>query len=321
VIFVVALASILVYTLAYSSNVNAKLNAVAVRGLQAEYLLKSTLSLARKLIKEDQTPEDTATDPWGFFLNGAVVTGLLPIEDPNVVLTLEIKPEDGKIRIDQLVQSGSQQRWGEVLFRLFTNLGFNEDHETDQTGFFKDREFHADDLVGVLIDYMDADSDSFAPTSYAHGMEADAPEGVFANERISTIDDLKSLPGFTPNRLKKLSPYLTTRGRYKININTAPREVIKALHPDINDDIVNRIIERRTERPFTRPDWVNELRDIVGQEAFNHISTMVDIESSWFQVLAKAEYGGLARYYLRAIVYEDEGDEENSPKIHSLELF
>ncbi|MCB0310247.1 MAG: general secretion pathway protein GspK, partial [Bdellovibrionales bacterium] len=216
--------------------------------------------------------------------------------------------------------------WGPVFYNLFVELGFNDDQETDHTGYFPDRVFDAKDLVGILIDYMDSDDESFIETSYARGLESQAPEELFANDRITSVDELINLPGFTPARLKQLLPLLTTAGRTMVNVNAAPKEIIKALHEDITDQMVQEVIDYRKEKPFSRDlgsdsYWKQELLRIFGDDIYNEIQTLVGIESRYFDVIAKVDYGGNARYFLRALLFEDPALKDEPPVIQSLELF
>jgi general secretion pathway protein K len=331
VIFIVALASTIVVNMAYLTTISSQQNNMVVQSLQAEYLLKSALNVARRLIQADTSPQDHPKDPWGMFLNGAQVPQeFIPLNEPNMSLELEIRPEDGRLRLDQLAGSSRSKidQWGPVFLNLFTNLGFDSDDEKDHTGLFPDKVFSPREMVGVLIDYMDSDKQPFEETRYAKGIENRVDEGIFPNERIDDVDELKNLPGFTPKRLQKLTPFVTTRGGSYVNINTAPREILRALHVDMTEDVVDAIVSYRNQKAFgedtadgEKVAWKNELRDLVGEQIFEEIRFMVNIESRWYQVIAKVDYGGNSRFFLRATVYESHGTNDELPRVSSLELF
>ncbi|NDC38898.1 MAG: hypothetical protein EBZ48_12750, partial [Proteobacteria bacterium] len=162
VTFVVALATIIVTALAYSTHLAARRNSMVERGFQAEYLLKSAVSLARTLIKLDKTPEDSEKDLWGLFKEGlAIPTELLNIGEPNVNVELEIRPEEGKIPVRALVPTPSTNTvstaWRDVLLRLFENLGFRDDESKQESGPFKGQVFSPEEMIANLIDFIDAD--------------------------------------------------------------------------------------------------------------------------------------------------------------------
>jgi len=328
VVFVIALASILVINLAYSTTLGSRINAMSVQGFQAEYILKSALNFSRRLLmapapqptKDNPSPRD----PWEMFKNGMPIPAeFLGISEQNLKVELEIRPEDAKIRVDQLADPANAQRWGQVLYNLFKELGFADDDEADQSGQFKGRSFKPDDLVGILIDYQDPNQDSYTGASFARGIESQLKDDIFTNDRIRDIDELKNIPGFTPNRLKKLMPYISVQGKYKVNINVAPRLILKALNEDLDDQTVDKIIEARNSAPFTRQgDWTTRFRDIVGDNTYNQIFNMIDVESYRYQVLAKVDFGGTSRYFLRAVVNKDDPNSpDKMPKIVSIELF
>ena len=329
VIFVITLASIIVINLAYSMHIAARTNALVNKSLQAEYLLKSALNLARSLIQADTTPEDSPKDPWGLFLNGAPIPPeLLEISEPNLRIELEIRPQNNGLMMRQLANqspgnmSPERLKWCQAFKRLFVNLGFEDDKEPDQSGAFGDKILRPKEMVGALIDYMDADTESFQENECARGMEKDLPrDSEFPGTLPSSLDELRSIPGFTPNRLRKLMPLLSLEGN-KVNINTAPLEVLKALDEDITADAAQRIIEERKEEPFTSNDLPTRLGDLIGgSDVYARISTLTDVGSRQFQVLAKVDYGGNFRYFLRASVVKNQGIDVDLPVVSWVELF
>ena len=326
VIFVVALASTIVVNLAYNTMISARSNAMTVKSLQAEYILKSAINVARVLIKNDDTREDTGQDLWAKFKNGVEIpVQLLGINVPNIKIWLEIRPEESKLPLRSLLPTlGGKPdvRWRGILSRLFESLGFNDDEEKDHTKIYDDRVFTSDELVAILIDYMDRDQDSYDSGDFASGIEGDPriPKGKFPNTRIRRIGELSTIPGFTPARLRKLLPFITTFGNSRININLAPKQVIRALHEDLDDSQIDQIIEFRDSEdgPFTPQNRKEELSDIIGEDIYNEISSIISVESRWFQILSKVDYG-TSSYFMRAYIYESEAGE--LPVIRSVELF
>jgi type II secretory pathway component PulK len=329
VIFVVALASILVISLTYSVYLESRLNAISERSIKAEYILKSGISLARVLIREDTSPEDAPQDPWGAFVNGAPVPiQLLGIEEPNLRIELEIRPEEAKMPLRDLVPISTatpDKRWRDALTRLFQRLGFDNDGEKDHTGLFQERFFNSEQMVANLIDYLDgADTQSYTSDDFAQGIESDLPEGYFPTERITgtRLGELAVIPGFTPARLRKLTPFVTLSGNNRVNINLAADVVILALHEDISEDQVRQILEFRgsEDGPFnTEPDNPKtQLEPIVGENTYREITNMITVGSTWFQVLAKVDYG-TSTYFMRTYLSKTRAG--TLPVIRSVELF
>ena len=330
VTLLIALASVLVVNLTYSTTLGSRESANLQRSTQAEYLLKSAVNTARVLIREDKTSEDSTKDIWGKFLNGITIpSSLLSIEDKNVRLSLEIRPEDSKMPLSALVPPGASlpdKKWVEAFTLLFRQsiLNFDNDKEIDQTGYYPDRHFNSQDLVGILIDYMDPDKDSYSPG----GIEGDGviPDTLFPNQPVKRLSELSAIPGFSPARVRKLLPLVSAVGNIggatmRVNINLAPSIVIQSLNPKIDQAMVSAIVAFRSsdEGPFTQSNYINKLIEITGDsELVRDIQSMITVESKWFQIIAKVDYG-TSLYFIRA--YISKGRSNELPEIHSVELF
>jgi len=325
VLFVVSLASVLVISLAWSTHLGSRLNSFSERGFQAEYILKSAISFARVMIQIDKTPADGEQDLWGRFINGIELPpALLGITEPNIRVALEIRPEEAKIPLRALVPVASgppDEKWRNLLLRFFQQLKFDEDNEPDHTGLFPDRIFTAGELVATLVDYMDQDSESYAGEGFAAGSEGELPKDTYANQRMARVGELSAIPGFTPGRVRRLTPFVTVFGNNRININIAPEAVLLALHPAITADQVKQIVAFRAsdEGPFTDQNMNEKLTEIIGDDSvYSQIATMISVRGVWFQVLAKVDYGG-STFFMRA--YISRNNLNDLPEIRSVELF
>lgn len=328
VIFVIALATILVVNLTHSTFLEAQLNTNIERSLKAEYLLKSTVNIARQLIVADGRPADSFKDDWGLFKDGyAVPVTQLGINEPNVGIQLEIRPEGGKINLNalrRLTQGSTDTRWREVLTRLFQSpiLNFDNDEETDHTGHFPDRIFRAKDMVAALIDYMSASEEPYQDGDY-RGVKSPGKDLGFPSEGgpIKRLAELSSIPGFTPRRMQLLVPLVTVSGQVgQININVADPTVLMALHPDMTAALVEEIrsFANSEQGPFTRSELSTQLSAIIGESLQRDIFSMVTTLDSYFQVISKVDYG-TATYFMRAYLYK--GSAGQLAEIKSIELF
>lgn len=294
------------------------------RGMQAEYLLKSAVNFARILLKEDITSEDSVQDFWGPFSSGAPIPlELLGIQEPNVRVALEIRPEESKIPLRALVPTSAGEpdiKWRDTLVRLFRNLGFDADGEEDQTGLFPGRQFSSEELVANLVDYMDQDKESYRPGDFASGIESDLPQEYFPNTRITRVGEIKVIPGFTPARIRRIEPLITVFGNSRVNINLAPEVVLRSLSEDLNEQQIESIGEFRKgeDGPFTFQNQKERLSEMIGESTYDRINTMISVESRWYQVLAKVDYGATT-YFMRAFLSKEEKNE--LPAIRSLEIF
>lgn len=324
VMLIVALASIMVVNLTYSTHLDSQTSAMIRRGLQAEYLLKSAVNFARTLLKEDTSPEDAPQDSWAQFVNGMEVPpALLGISEPNIRIALEIRPEESRLPLQVVAYTGARELLlRDATVRLFQELQFDVDNnERDQTGLFPDRHFMAQELVAVLIDYMDADDTNYSSGNFAQGVEEELPEEeAFPNAQITRVGELAAVPGFTPARLRLLMPFITVRGSTHVNINTAPRLVLQSLDDSITESQVSDIIAFRESEggPFTSQSWKSDLDSIIGEPARSKIEAIITTQSRYFQVLSKVDYG-MTSYFMRAVLFQQ--TDGQLPEVKSVELF
>jgi hypothetical protein len=110
----------------------------------------------------------------------------------------------------------------------------------------------ADQLTNAILDWRDAD-DQARP----NGAEVDdyVKAGLLtlpSNGPFREVDDLINVYGMTPDVLAQIRPFLTTHGAttgttaVKVNLNSAPEEVLRAL-PGMTDQIINSILAGRSQ--------------------------------------------------------------------------
>lgn len=325
VMFIVALSSMLVVNLTYSTYLGSRISVTAERSVQAEYLLKSALNYAMVLLKEDIEPGDSGKDIWGKYANGLPIqrTDLLPYTLPDVPMELEIRPEGAKLDIRQLVPSNltglPDVNIRGILERLFANdlvkVGFEFDGEEFAAPDGQTFKFTSKDLISNLIDYMDRDETAYADSGY-QGVEG--PNSLFPNREITRIGELAAVPGFTASRVKKLLPYLTTVDNRQININLAPKVMLMSLTPELDATVADAIIAFRKSDlgPFKN---ANELQSVLNSESiYEKIRGLVAYESGRFQIVAKVEYS-TSIFFLRADVAKT--SRKQLPDIKTMELF
>ncbi|MBI3097711.1 MAG: general secretion pathway protein GspK [Planctomycetes bacterium] len=103
---------------------------------------------------------------------------------------------------------------------------------------------------------------------------------------LTSVGDLLDIKGWTEEAARKVMDLLTVHDNEYvpgvININTAPREVLKAL-PDIDEATANKMIEFRTttEENLSDIGWV--LR-VIGKNKFKRIANFISVRSSQFMI-------------------------------------
>jgi type II secretory pathway component PulK len=302
----VALATAIITSLADSTYVAMRLNSATERRVRAEYVLKSAVNFAQVLIKNDITPhDDPVQDAWMAFSNEQEIPGeVLGLNEPNVRITLLIASEAGQLPIQKLLSATGtpNQQYIEIFARLFKVLQLEQPPRNATTGGAAgppQRVFSAEELVANLVDYLDRDTQSFQmpglPAAF-RGMEGDLPpEAALRNQGSfdSLASELGSVPGFTPDKVQRLLPFIANTNLSNVNVNAASVEVLMALSPDITPDIAQKIVEFRNPQnggPYTS-DMRNQLTAIAGATVINPIASLLAPQGSYFEVIAKVDYG------------------------------
>lgn len=321
VIFLVALLSIAMLTLASATYMSSRLSRSVEKQFKAEFLLKSGLNVARAIIQSNKANGDPGKlESWGMFTDGTTVDAkLLGITDSDVNLSLEIRPEDSKLPLNKLrdLSGGSPTahnqflKWRTIFVRLFQLLKFDEDKQADIKGPFKGRVFTSEELVANLIDYMDPDNDSYAGEGgFARGIEGEfnPDDRVFPEQggKMDRIDELSVIPGFTSDRIRRLSNHVTPVLETEIDINFASKAVLMALDTSLSPAQADQIIHYREEQgPFNSSTYSSELPKMLPD--FNTLSAaFIKNRSLVLQVITKVQFGD-ERYFLRAYVRPSPG--------------
>jgi len=176
-----------------------------------------------------------------------------PLKQDDETGSIEITwtEESGKINLNDLVDQNGEinSSTEKMLKRLGKQLNI------------------PDTVWNALADWLDANDllagSGGAETSYYKTLKQ--PYSA-RNGKMATVTELSLVRGFTPEIVAKLQPFVTVYslqagGRAKININTAPKEVIIALDERISDSMAERVIEERKLHPFKQ---VSDLSTISG---------------------------------------------------------
>jgi general secretion pathway protein K len=169
-----------------------------------------------------------------------------------------------------------------------------------------DRE--VEDLVNAIKDWIDADSEvtgTGAENAYYQGL---GKPYTARNGPMESIDELLHVRGVTqelfygtPER-PGIARYLTVYGEGKININTAPKEVLQALAPAITEDMATRMDDYRKNpgNNLTDPSWYKK---IAGMESTT-IEGILTTKSDSFQIVSTGHLGSMKRT-IRGMVKRD----------------
>mgnify|MGYP000614637745 CR=1 FL=1 len=336
VLFVVALASVVVLDLTFSTFIQSRTLGMIERQLQAEYILKSLVNFSAAVIAQDSDPKtDSFKEPWGIFRDCVQVPRSIAVAfgivDPAVKIYLEISPDNMKLPLHYITPvrpgSGSAISWHEPLARLFEDLGFDKLSKTrSETERNNGDGYDSKQLVSNLYDYLDSDFEPNSPgPGFPKGIELPLEEGVedaaahAPHKRITRVEQLAEVPGFTAKHIQLAKPYLTVNGDGQINVNVASKRILGTL-PQLAD-YAQRIVEIRDgeDGPF------NEVSDLsradVPIEAQNAARPFLRPTSNSFEIIAKVEYGNQASFFASAQLARFGSALNETPAIKSLVLY
>lgn len=232
-----------------------------------------------------------------------------------------IVDETGKLNLNALVDAaGGESRGVKGVFRRFFEIMGVE---------------NPDEVLNALIDWIDPDEEGVYESAFYSSLDHpySPRNGLFfsiSEMRLVKVigeDVMKAL--FPPGNDDPLSsPFLTvfpvTTGTnaFQINVNTAPKEVLMALHEGIDEEVAEKIVKRREEEPFRSPNefriFLQEEFDIKfestnPQESF--VGGQLRTSSSCFSILSVGMVGNLTST-IRAVVIRTGGDPKEFPLLY-----
>jgi len=188
-------------------------------------------------------------------------------------------------------------------------------------------------LVGNLVDWIDENNadqpakkkfqNGVAPL-YAGGAEDSHYTGLdkpyrAANQKLSSIGELKYIKGFNEKIIKKLAPFVTVlpTTRLQINLNTAPEMLLQAMSNEPGGAPVNiaDILEAQQN-----PNETVDKAAAQGNTWLPVAQQIVDVKSGFFTVTTQAKFGDL-RYSMRSILYRSfEPNQKQASKVEPVKV-
>ncbi len=274
VLLATALLTVVIMEFTYSSQVEYRRTATWVTAKKAALLAESGVLVAARALEYDslldrlEPPASDSLDefwakPWE-----------VPVGDGAVFIRIE--DESALFNLNQLMQ-----------VRL-----------TDSVVLMRARELFERSRVdpatlGPIIDWLDRDSSTFvlptgAEQEYYRGLD---PGYSPRNSGLRTFSELALVRNVGPRDLYRLRRVAGIRdlGDTRININTAPIEVLLSLHVAMDELAVAAIVDRRSEEPFTAPAQFTEIEALQGIP----LASLVKFTSDVFRVRATGAIDGV----------------------------
>jgi general secretion pathway protein K len=211
------------------------------------------------------------------------------LEDERGSLRVSISEESGKLDLNSIVYPNgtlNEAKYG-IAARLFEKLRLSQD------------------LCDSIADWIDTD-DSTRSGGAESGFYKALPTPYEAkNAPLDTYEELRMIAGFNDTILREINPYVTVYGESarstssKVNINTAPAELLAVLDEQMTDDLAGRIVEYRRQTPIKRP---SEISKIPGMESIGiALQGKISVKGSVFRIQSRAQVRDTVRI-IEAIV-------------------
>jgi len=212
-----------------------------------------------------------------------------PIDLGDGTALVAIEDEERKVNLNRLVlpngNAPDEQRLA-VFRRLLETLGVDP---------------AVADAVVDWLDNDDAPRVGGAESSYYLGL----PYPYRAkNDLFDAVGELRLVRGVTPQVFEKLRPHVTVHSSGKVNINTAPKEVLMSLSAGsdaaeagaIDSAAADAIVAYRKEHPFTRSEEIGNVSPFL-MELYRRtrLRDIVDVQSTAFRVRATGVFGDTSR--------------------------
>lgn len=303
-LLVVALLTIIVVEFTYSVQVDAHMTRNALNALQASLLARSGINLGEAaLLHDDDDQMDAYSEDWG---NADQLNSQLILPE-NMLLRVQIIDESGKLNINltrprsvndwrmgQTPQNPSAQSQSQPAFKRWTTALGNLLEGRGASPQIGDAiSQYWDQLFQTLAGSGTPGQPGSVPTpNRTPASQGATPTPGMNNPSLwdfPSLDDASVIPELTPSLVRRSRAVLTALDALmtRVNVNTAPQEVLSAIIPDAG--VVENIISQRQDHGIAQRDLPALLAGASqpGQAPLN-LQTLLGTTSSYFLIRASA---------------------------------
>ena len=268
-------------TLGFSSEsgVELTLAGYAKDSTRAYQLARSGVNIALELLARDEDFEmDTFNEDWRKFGSIPLAEGIV---EEGVSFSGGMVDENSKININLLRNSQGEidEKREAQMRRLFRAMGVKEER------------------LNPVLDWLDADDierQDGAEGYFYQNLEEpyECANGPFLTVgQIFLVRGMRELERFGEKKSKRLMDYLTIHSDGKININTAPKEVLESLGENMDSALAEAIVEYRKEESF---ESIDDLGKVPGMDddVLAEIREWITVKSSTFSIEAHVNCNG-----------------------------
>jgi general secretion pathway protein K len=246
-------------------------------GIKLTYISKSGFYGAAALLSNSNNDYITLRDNWA---QTEILSAQSPALFTDGYFITTIEDEAGKIPLNKLVNGNEYNPdIKDILMRLLREPEFGLDEMTINV------------IVDSIKDWIDADNTVTgygAETAYYASLD---PPYEAKNAPMDCIEELLMVKGITKDifygtdKKPALAQYVTTDSDGAININTAPKMVLRALSASISVEMADSMdIYRRTEgKDLSNPQWY---QNVSGMKGVTINSALITVKSNYFKIIS-----------------------------------
>jgi general secretion pathway protein K len=253
--------------------------------VRLRYLAKSGFAAGEAFLLADRNGFDGLTEDWSKPERVLEKTGE-DLSPENCRLAIE--DDSGRIPLNKLVVGATyNQELGSLLIRLLSLPEFR----------LEQKQVHA--IVDSLKDWLDADSEVTGEDGAEafHYAALERPYPV-KNAPLDCIEELLMVKGITKELLyggedtPGLASLVTLHGDGRININTAPVLVLRALTAEITEEMVGdmQLYRKSEDNDLSDSLWYHR---VSGMSGVNINPNLITSKSRVFRITATGVYGNL----------------------------
>ncbi|MFA5321707.1 MAG: type II secretion system minor pseudopilin GspK [Smithella sp.] len=255
-------------------------------GIKLTYIAKSGFYGAAALLTNSQNDYDTLRDDWAHMEQISMQSNAL---FPEGYFVAGIEDESGKIPLNKLVNGNEYNpAIKAILIRLLSQPEF------------KLEERKVAEIVDSIKDWIDSDD---VPTDYGsesyYYSSLDVPYTA-KNAPFDCIEELLMIKGLTKEifygtkEKPSLAQYVTADSDGVININTAPKMVLRSLSDGISPELANEMDEYRTkgENDLSNYQWY---KNVSGMQSVTIAPEILTVKSNYFKIISTGKMNNMEK--------------------------
>lgn len=288
VLLLLTLLIVVVYSFVYSTRVNLRLARNRVADLQMTQLVKAGLEAAKSILNSDKTGHDWLGDSWA--------KPVPPVTVQGAILRVLITDEERKLNLNSLVVPRGKPPPSAEQISLARELAAARIRSAVTA---LNLAFDEDRFMSELIKWVGAKTETDVRQKKA------ASNFHFIGRHFHSMDQLLEFEPVSPAILYSerdpdaprpgLVEVLTVLSSGKVNVNTAPQEVLLALSEKMTRDMADEIIRHREEVEGLKD--LSSLKDIPGlaEGVITEIEPQMTTRSTVFLLKVQVERGQMRR--------------------------